>query len=119
MHVKGSTTYRLVPGTLRESLLLGALLLVTLLTVLAAPCERELCDRADGALPSQAQTTPVDTQPSPPDALEHCALHCGLLIFPLLLLAVSSPHTARVTLTTPALRLRLTPPPLLPPPQPA
>ncbi len=117
MHVMGSTTYRLARGTLRESPLLGALLAVTLLALLAAPCERGLCDRPGIALPSQVQTVSSDAQLPPFEAPAHCTLHCGLLLFSLPVLTASPPRTARVPQTTLSLRLRLTPPPLLPPPQ--
>jgi len=116
MRVKESTIHRLVSGMLPEVLRPGALLVVILLTLLGAPCECGLCDHAGDVLSSQVQMAPIDTTLPPPDVPELCALHCGLLIFPLLV-TITPSLAARILLALAVFRLRLTPPPLLPPPQ--
>ena len=66
MHVKESTIHRVVSEVLHKVLRSGALLVVILLTLLGAPCEREIFDHAGDALSLQAQTVPIDTTLPPP-----------------------------------------------------
>lgn len=118
MAVIGCTTWSAAWSQFRGLCAVGALLAVILITVLAAPCQLGLCDRPDELMPSQATTMPSDAPLPPSDAPAHCALHCGLLILPLLTLAVLPAVIAREPLAALALRPRLMAPPLLPPPQP-
>lgn len=118
MGVTERTRNRLSPVSLRGPLVLGALLVVVLLTVFVAPCEGRLCDRPDAFASSSPHATAPDQTALPtPDTAAHCAVHCGQVLLPLLLVIVAPVLATRVPLAALTLRLHITAPPLLPPPQ--
>lgn len=118
MGVIGCTTYRFTWIALRGPLLLGVLLVVAMFIVLAAPCERGLCDRPERTSPSALQLPLSDGAPiSAPDTSAHCALHCGLLLLPPLMIVVTPALAARISLAVSVGPMRLIAPLLLPPPQ--
>lgn len=118
MGVTERTMNRLSPAPLRGPLVLGALLVVVLLTVFVAPCEGRLCDRPETLASSSSHITAPDQTSLPtPNTAAHCAVHCGLVLLPLLLVIVAPVLATRVPLATLTPRLHITAPPLLPPPQ--
>lgn len=115
MRVIGRTIRRVANGSLRDPLLLGALLAVAALAVLTAPCEHRVCDgpAIQAASQSQAHAAPLPAS----DGLIHCGAHCGFLLTPPLIALGSSALATREPPAVPALRPRLLAPPLIPPPQ--
>ncbi len=99
-------------------LLIGSVLVAVLLLLLAAPCERGLCTRLDTNDPTPLSMAHADG-PALPMAEPglHCALHCGGLLLPALLIVVLPVLMMRVAHAARPAPLRASAPPPLPPPQ--
>ena len=99
-------------------LLVGGALVAVLLLLVAAPCERGLCVRPDTSAPIGVVAPHIDSSALPlAEPPLHCALHCGGLLLPALLLVVVPVLTTRVAHTARPAPLRASAPPPLPPPQ--
>jgi hypothetical protein len=103
---------------LGRPLLVGGTLVTVLLLLLAAPCERGLCARPDTSAQAGAEAPHTDgpTLPMAKPGL-HCALHCGGLLLPALLIVVLPVLMTRVAHAARLAPLRASAPPPLPPPQ--
>lgn len=118
MAVNGGTRHDVVRVTLDGSLALGGLLVLMVLTLLAIPCNRGLCDRPQSAAGAAAHgVLPDDGAHDPTGDPAHCALHCGLMLLAPLLLVSAPALTVQFSSTASRLRLRLALPPPSPPPQ--
>nr|WP_139088789.1 hypothetical protein [Oscillochloris trichoides] len=106
---------------LGAALHLGVLLVLVMLTVTGVGCEYRICDRHADTVSLHTQAHHSDMPVPLPDAPERCgldcALHCGVVLLPLLFLVVAPSFSTRVTLCAPAFSFGLRLPPLLPPPE--
>jgi hypothetical protein len=115
VYMRESIIFRVMSVGTSKVLNLRTLLVPILLILLLVPCERELCTPDGSILLSQVQTAHVGTT-ALPSVVESCALHCSLII-PLLVETITIGLTTYIPLHSIIFRLRLSLPPLLPPPR--